>query len=191
MPIQARKLGQLFTSTLTLSACTFGGGFVIIPLMKRQFVDRLGYLPEEEMLNLAAIAQSAPGAVAVNASILLGYRVAGIAGTLAAIAGTILPPMVILSIISLCYDAFRSNLIVAAVLKGMQAGVAAVIADVVLQMGWQVLRSKSVLSIGIMVGAFLATYWLGINVVWIILASGFLGAARAYVRYRRERREQP
>ena len=99
--------------------------------------------------------------------------------------------MVILSIISLCYDAFRSNLIVAAVLKGMQAGVAAVIADVVLQMGWQVLRSKSFLSIGIMAGAFLATYWLGINVVWIILASGFLGAARAYVRYRRERREQP
>ena len=71
---------KLFTSTFYLSTFTFGGGFVIIPLMKKKFVDDLKWIEEEEMLNLTAIAQSSPGAVAVNASILLGYQVAWITG---------------------------------------------------------------------------------------------------------------
>jgi chromate transporter len=65
---------RLFISTFYLSACTFGGGFVIIPLMKQRFVDHLHWLEEKEMLDLTAIAQASPGAIAVNASILLGYR---------------------------------------------------------------------------------------------------------------------
>ena len=68
----------LFTSTFTLSAFTFGGGFVIIPLMRKKFVEQLHWIDEEEMMDLTAIAQSSPGAIAVNASILVGYRVAGV-----------------------------------------------------------------------------------------------------------------
>ena len=115
---------KLFTSTFYLSAFTFGGGYVIIPLMKKKYVDDLQWIEEEEMLNLTAIAQSSPGAVAVNAAILLGYRVAGISGALVTILGTILPPFITLSIISIFYTAFRDNTVVNAVLKGMQAGVA-------------------------------------------------------------------
>ena len=74
----ARTFGTLFLSTFKLSAFTFGGGYVIIPLMRKQFVDRLGWLEEQEMLDLTAIAQSSPGPIAVNAAILLGYRVAGV-----------------------------------------------------------------------------------------------------------------
>ena len=70
----------LFTSTFTLSAFTFGGGFVIIPLMRKKFVEQLHWIDEEEMMDLTAIAQSSPGAIAVNASILVGYRVAGVHG---------------------------------------------------------------------------------------------------------------
>ena len=110
---------KLFTSTFYLSTFTFGGGFVIIPLMKKKFVDDLHWIEEEEMLNLTAIAQSSPGAVAVNASILLGYQVAGILGALVSILGTVLPPLIILSIISLFYTAFRNNIVVNSVLKGM------------------------------------------------------------------------
>ena len=91
------KLWQLFQSTLLISAFTFGGGYVIVPLMKKRFVDELRWLEEEETLDFIAIAQSAPGAVAVNASILLGYRIAGLPGALVAILGTILPPMITLS----------------------------------------------------------------------------------------------
>ena len=73
---------QLFLSTFKLSACTFGGGFVIIPLMRERFVKELRWIEEEEMLDLTAIAQSSPGSIAINASILVGYHVAGIPGAL-------------------------------------------------------------------------------------------------------------
>lgn len=169
---------KLFTSTFYLSAFTFGGGFVIIPLMKKKFVDDLHWIEEEEMINLAAIAQSSPGAVAVNASILLGYQVAGIIGGLISILGTVLPPLIILSIISTFYTAFRDNIVVNAVLKAMQAGVAAVICDVVLTMGGSISKSKDIISILVMILAFIATYILKVNVMYIILVCGIIGALR-------------
>ena len=67
-----KQYARLFLSTLKLSACTFGGGYVIIPLMRTKFVEELGWIDEQEMLNLTAIAQSSPGPIAVNASILIG-----------------------------------------------------------------------------------------------------------------------
>ena len=77
---QKKKYWTLFLSTFQLSAFTFGGGFVIIPLMRKKFVEKLKWIDEQEMLDLTAIAQSSPGAIAVNASILVGYRVADGAG---------------------------------------------------------------------------------------------------------------
>ena len=156
---------KLFLSTFYLSTFTFGGGYVIVPLMKKKFVDDLSYIEEEEMLNLVAISQSSPGPVAVNASILLGYKVAGIFGALVTILGTILPPLIIISIISIFYTAFRDNLVVSAVLKGMQASVSAVICDVVINLGKNVVNEKSKTSLFIMIGSFIATYILNINVM--------------------------
>ncbi len=178
---------KLFSSTFYLSAFTFGGGFVIIPLMKKKFVDDLKWLEEEEMLNLAAIAQSSPGAVAVNASILLGYRIAGLLGALVAILGTVLPPLIILSVISMFYTAFRNNMMVNVVLKGMQAGVAAVIADVVINMGGNVIKGKKALPIILMTGAFVAAYFFKINVMYIILICGAVGAIKTCFSKRTER----
>lgn len=167
---------KLFKSTFLLSAFTFGGGFVIISLMKKKFVDTLGWLTEEEMLDIAAIAQSTPGALAVNASILLGWRLMGPIGALVSILGTILPPLVLLSLISLVYEAFRDNVVVSAVLKGMMAGVCAVIFDVVITMGSKIIKNKKVLPIIIMVGAFSAYFILKVNIVYIILFCATLGA---------------
>ena len=103
---------KLFTSTFYLSAFTFGGGYVIIPLMRKKFVEQFHWIEETEMLDLTAIAQSAPGPIAVNASILIGYRLAGFAGAMVSTLGTVLPPLIILSLISLAYTAFQSSLIV-------------------------------------------------------------------------------
>ena len=171
-----KMLLQLFVSTFYISAFTFGGGYVIIPLMKKKFVDELHWIDDEEMLNMAAIAQSSPGAVAVNASILVGYRVAGVVGAAISILGTVLPPLIIISVISLFYTAFRTNAIVAAVLKGMQSGVAAVVADVVCNLGGKIVKDKDILSILVMILAFVANYILGVNVILIILACGVVGA---------------
>ena len=133
------------------------------------------------MLNLVAIAQSSPGPVAVNASILLGYKVAGIFGALVTILGTILPPLIILSIISIFYTAFRDNAVVSAVLKGMQSGVSAVICDVVINLGKNVVNEKSTTSLFIMIGAFITTSFLNINVIYIILICGVIGGIRVFL----------
>ncbi len=178
----------LFISTFSLSAFTFGGGYVIVPLMKKKFVETLGWIDEEEMLNMIALAQSSPGPIAVNTSFLIGYKMAGIPGALITVAGTVLPPLIIISIISLFYSAFRDNQVVNAVLKGMQAGVAAVIADVVLGMGSKVVAERKASSFLIMAGAFIATYLLKINVALIVLSCAVLGVVKTL--WRKPGREQ-
>ena len=105
--MKSRKevLIKLFISTLYLSAFTFGGGYVIVTLMKKKFVDEYHWIEENEMLDLVAIAQSAPGAIAVNGAIVVGYKLAGLVGALTAIVATVIPPFVIISLISVFYAA--------------------------------------------------------------------------------------
>lgn len=184
---KSRLLLKLFITTLYISSFTFGGGFVIVTFMKRKFVDELRWIDEQEMLDLAALAQSSPGAIAVNAAILVGWRICGFAGMLTAVLGTILPPMMILSAISFFYAAFASNVYVALILKGMQAGVAAVILDVVCSLGYNVVKERSRLSFFILGAAFFATFVFHVNVIYIILAAGVLGGAKAVWINRREK----
>ena len=164
------KLGTLFKSMFMLSACTFGGGFVIVSLMKKKFVEELKWLEEDEMLDVTAITQSAPGPLPVNASVIIGYRMAGVLGSLTAILGTILPPMIIISIISVFYEQFRTNPYIAVALQVMRAGVAAVLAK-------NVLKTKRVLYIVMMVIAFVATYLLGVSAMLIIFTCLGIGLA--------------
>lgn len=166
----------LFLSTLQISAFTFGGGFVIIPMLRSKFVNSLHLIEDSEMLDLIAIAQSTPGAIAVNASLLIGYKIAGIRGALTTILGTVLPPLVILSVISKFYSLFSDNVIVGYVLRGMQAGVSAVIIDVVITMAQNVIKDKRIFPILIMVLAFAAAYLFNINVIYIVLVCGTIGA---------------
>ena len=178
-------LAQLFFSMLYISAFTFGGGFVIITFMKRKFVDGLHWIDDQEMLDLAALAQSSPGAIAVNAAILVGWRVGGFLGMVVAVIGTILPPLTILSIISFFYAAFATNPYVALVLKGMQSGVAAVILDVVCNLGMGVVKTKSAVHMVVMAAAFCATFFFGVNVVYIILAAAVLGIVLALTQHKK------
>lgn len=185
---RTQKLRTLFFATLYISAFTFGGGYVIVTFMKRKFVDELHWLEEKEMLDMTALAQSTPGAIAVNAAILVGWRVAGFPGMVVAVLGSILPPMVILTLISFIYQAFAANPYVALVLKGMQAGVAAVILDVVCDLGGDVLKTRSPLFIGLMVAAFLASFAFNVNVILIILAATAFGVVRAVWQHRKAAR---
>lgn len=170
-----KNLLKLFTSTLYISAFTFGGGFVIITFMKKKFVDEYHWIEEDEMLDLAALAQSSPGAIAVNAAILVGWRMGGFAGMVTAVLGTIIPPILLLSVISFFYSAFVSNSYIALLLKGMQAGVAAVILDVVCSLGTGVIKKRSPVHLAVMAAAFLATFVWNVNVILIILAAAAVG----------------
>lgn len=166
---------KLFSSTFYLSAFTFGGGYVIVPLMKKKFVEDLKWIEEKEMLDLVAIAQSSPGAIAINSSIIIGYRIAGVTGALITMFGTVLPPLIIISIISLFYESFKTNVFANALLLAMQAAVGAVIIDVVINMAMNVFKEKKILYVFIMIGAFIASYIFKVNVMIIILVCGFMG----------------
>lgn len=175
---QAEQKGliwNIFLSTLYLSTFTFGGGYVIITLMKKKFVDKHHWMEQEEMLDLAAIAQSAPGSIAVNAAILAGFKLAGLPGVLAAVAGTVLPPFTILTLLSFCYTAFRSNQIAGWMLNGMQAGVGAVIAQAVWDIAGGIVKSRQAGSVLIMAAAFGASCLFQVNTILIILVCAVLG----------------
>lgn len=166
----------LFLSVFQLSACTFGGGFVIIPLMRKRFVEKLGWIGEQEMLDLTAIAQSSPGAIAVNAAILVGYHVAGIPGALLSVLGTVTPPLIVISVISLFYQAFRDHPVVNMAMAGMLCGVAAVILDVVIKLCKNVLKEKRILPVLVLLGSFCAVRLLKVNIIVVILLCGIIGA---------------
>lgn len=165
---------KLFKSTFTLSAFTFGGGFVIIPLMKQKFVDTLGWIEEDEMLDLVSIAQSSPGALTVNASIIVGYKVKGIKGALVATLGSILPPLFIISIISYFYNTFISNPVILKLLMAMNIGIAAILIDVVYELATTVIKDFKLYTLIMMLVVFIATY-LNVNIILIIFIGGFSG----------------
>ena len=193
MKTQEKKaiiLWKLFKATFLLSAFTFGGGFVIVSLFKKKFVEELQWLDEDEMLDITAIAQSSPGPIPINASVILGYRMAGIPGSLTAILGTALPPMIIISIISHFYTQFRSNHIIAIALQVMREGVAAVIFDVVINLGKNVVKTRRMLYILLMIGAFVAAVIFDVSAMLIILACLFVGIADLLIHLKRTKKEE-
>lgn len=178
---------KLFFSTLYLSAFTFGGGYVIVTLLREKFVNELHWIDDEEMLDLVAIAQSSPGAIAVNGAVIIGYKLAGFPGILFSVLGAIIPPFVILTVISLFYSAFKENLLIQRLLFGMKVGVSAVIISVVYEMASGVVKSREPLTLILMVLAFIANYCFKLNVIYIILTAATVGAIKALASNRKKK----
>lgn len=136
---------------------------------------------------MTAIAQSSPGAIAVNAAILVGYHVAGIPGALLTVLGTVIPPLIIISVISMFYQAFRDNPVVNLVMAGMLCGVAAVIFDVVIDMTKTVLEKKKILPVLVLIGAFIAVRFFSVNILLVILVCGIIGILETWQREKTNR----
>ena len=164
---------RLFWDILKISATTFGGGFVIVPLLKNKFVDEKNIIEENEMLELMAIAQSCPGPIAVNASVMVGYRILGIKGALTALLATVIPPLVIISIISVFYELFKDNIFMKIIMTGMLCGVSAVIIDVVVKMIKKL--DQNILSIAVLFISFILAAVFKINVIVIIVTAILIG----------------
>jgi chromate transporter len=177
---------KLFLSTFTISAFTFGGGYVIVPLMRKKFVEKLKWIDEKEMLDYVAIAQSSPGPIAVNTSILVGYKLAGIMGALVTVFGTVFPPLIIISVIFYLYASFRDNPVVNAAMLGMHIGVAAVLIDVVITLVKSIIKEKSILAIMIMALSFTAVYFLKIHILIVLAASAVIGICATLIKSKKE-----
>lgn len=165
----------LFRSTFVISAVTVGGGFVIIPLLRAKYVEEFGWLTEKETLDLVAIAQSMPGVVAVNSAIILGYRMAGFVGSLVAATATVLPPLLILSLVSVFYEFFIQNYYIKLILRGMQCGATALIVNVGIDLFIKQCRRKLILPVLIIAATFAANVVFEINIMYLILTDGLIG----------------
>lgn len=178
------KLGLYFwlaRINLFISSFTFGGGYVVVPMVRKYFTQKKGLFTEEELMEMAAIAQSSPGAIAVNLVALAGYRAGGPAGLAISCVCAVIPPILILAVISLCYSAFIANTIVAAVLKGMQAGVAALIVDFIADMTGVVAKERSwILNILVLL-SFCVSFFTSINVMLVLLCSCLVCIIRVYI----------
>ena len=178
MPVsESNFYWKLFRSTFLISAFTVGGGFVIIPLLRAKYVDEYGWLDDKETLNLVSIAQSMPGVVAVNAAIILGYRMKGLRGTLTALLATILPPLITLSIISCFYELFATNEYVRYALKGMQCGATAIIINVAVDLLRKQVKKKLILPLLIIAATFIANLCFGVNIMALVVIDGLVGLA--------------
>lgn len=171
----------LFLSMLQISVFTFGGGFVIIGMMRKTFCDELHYVTDDEVLDMTAIAQSSPGALAVNSAIIFGYRIKGLKGACISALATVIPPIVIISVISLCYEAFSTNYYIQIALQVMRAGVDAVILDVVVDLAKDVFKTKNMINIILMFVAFIATCFFKVGAITIIIFFIVLGLARSTI----------
>jgi chromate transporter len=140
------------------------------------------------MLDLVSVSQSSPGPIAVNASLMIGYRMGGVLGAFVTAFGTTLPPLITISIISFFYRQFRDNIYVSAIMKGMQGGIAAVLCNVVLDMGITVKKNQGPLSILFMFAVFVAVYFGKVGILWIIIICAAIGILGGFLRKARANR---
>lgn len=170
----------IFASMFYIGAFTFGGGLSMIPQMTRVFVSKRRWVEERDIVDMFAVAQSLPGVIAVNASILVGYRLRGLSGALMAALGSILPSFLVLMVVTLAYESFLHNEIVLGVLRGVRAAVVALLFSTV----WRLRKSSltGVFGCALFAAALVCTVWLRVNPVWLLLGGAFLGFSAVFVR---------
>jgi chromate transporter len=181
---------KLFTSSFYISLFIIGGGYVAIPLLQKRFVDDLKWIQKDEMSDLAAIAQSGPGAIAVNASVSVGYKIAGTPGAICTLIGTLLPPLILISIIQKFYSLFISNQYISALFRGMNCAVAAIMIVVVINMGRDAIRGLKYLSAPLMLLAFILVYFLKVNPALVVLGCIVTGIILSIISGKKRRSEK-
>ena len=160
---------QLFYTYLKIGTFTLGGGYAMLPLIQREVVDRKGWIDEEEFLNMIALAQAAPGLIAVNSAIFIGWRVGGWKGVCGAVLGAVLPSFLIILAIAMVFQEWKEYPAVEAAFKGIRPAVVALIAAPLFKMAKSAKISWVTALIPIAAALLI---WLGhVNPVWVILAT--------------------
>lgn len=163
-----RKIWLIFINTLMISS-TANSGYAMIGVMERVFVKKHELLSKEDLSDCTAMAASSPGPIGINASCLIGYRVAGFLGSLAAILGVIIPPVCFMLLVTVFYDAIVSNEYVAVFMKGMQAGAVSLVLNFAIGLFTDIMKKKQVFLWILVVGAFLYIWFLDLSVFWLAL----------------------
>jgi chromate transporter len=176
---------QLFYTYLKIGTFTLGGGYAMLPLIQREVVDRQGWIDEEEFLNMIALAQAAPGLIAVNSAIFIGWRIGGWRGVCGAVLGAVLPSFLIILAIAMIFQEWKELPAVEAAFKGIRPAVVALIAAPLFKMAKSAKISWTTAVIPVAAALLI---WLGhVNPVWVILATILLTIASVAVYERRRK----
>jgi len=172
---KTKLLWALFRSTFWVGLTTFGGGLAVVAQMSREFVDKRGWLTEKDMADYVTVSQSLPGVIAVNVSVILGYRLGGVRGGVVAALGSALPSLLVLCVVTVMYEAFIENRFVLGALRGVRGAVAALLFSVV----WRLRRASVTGAFGYVLcgAAFCLVFFLNINPVFVLLGGGLVGLA--------------
>lgn len=166
-------LWSLFYEFAQIGAFTIGGGYAMLPLIERAVVDKRKWISKDDYMDLVAVAQSAPGVLAVNMAVFVGFKIKGFWGSMIAVLGTIIAPFISILLLALFFQAFGDNPIVERIFKGIRPVVVALIAvPVVTTMQTVGVTWVTVL---IAVAAALLIWLFGVSPLWIILAAGLGG----------------
>lgn len=161
--------GKLFVSFWKIGTFTIGGGYVMIPIMEQEIVDRRGWLSREEFMDYLSLSQAMPGIFAVNMATCIGRKLGGIWGVVCAIAGNVLMPIALILMLAMFFRYFRDNVIVERVFMGLRPAVVALIAAPVFRMAKSAKISWS--NFWIPLVAALLIWLFGVSPVWVIVAA--------------------
>ena len=179
------KLWKLFATFFKIGAFTFGGGYAMIPLIQKEAVEKNGWVSDDDILEIIAIAESTPGPIAINSATFVGYRTCGVLGAMCATLGVVLPSFVIILVISYVLREFQQIKAVQYAFNGIRAGVLALLFKAL----WGMYKKspKGWVSYVVMAGAFLATAFAGINVLYVIIGCALFGLITSLLVQRREK----
>ena len=168
-----KELFKMFLTFFKIGSFTFGGGYAMIPLIEREVVDNNKWLSKDEFIDIIAISQSFPGALAINSCTFIGYKIGGIAGGILGLLGVALPSFLIILLIAIAFSKFRDMYIVELIFNGINAAVPLLILVGVNSLA-QVLP-KTATNIIIVIITVLLSVFLNVSPVYIILIAALYG----------------
>ena len=180
-----KTVWQLFSVFFRIGAFTFGGGYAMIPLIQHETVEKKGWISDDDILEIVAIAESTPGPIAINTATFVGYKTAGVFGSAAATFGVVLPSFVIISLIARLLSEFSGILAVQYAFNGIRAGVLALVFKALYTMYKK--SKKNLLAYIIMASAFAVTAFFGVNVLLVVISCAIFGIVSSLIIDRKER----
>jgi len=181
------KLFELFLSFLKIGALTFGGGYAMMPIMRKEVVEIKKWADDEDILKILVISESTPGVLAVNSATFIGYKIAGFKGSLVATLGVIIPSFIIISIISLFILQFKSLTLVSYAFYGIQAGVAVLIFRAALKLSKKV--HFNMFAVLILTFSMLFAIFTDISVIYVLITSALLGIIYGLIVHYKEAKD--
>ena len=164
---------DLFLTFAKMGACTFGGGYAMLPTLQREVVEKKGWATDEELTDYYAVGQCTPGIIAVNTATFIGYKYKGVSGGVVATLGVVFPSVVIITLIAAFLAQFDQYPVVQHALVGINAAVVALIASSVVKLGKTSL--KNAVSVAIFLAVLALGFWAGVSPVILIVISGVVG----------------